>query len=125
MSRTLVETLKSIPRALASPYVFTMRQDEQYGRFNSTSWRKAVRLAGIAPIRWHDLRHTFGSRLAQAGVSLTTIKELMGHKTIQVTMRYAHLAPSNMHDAVKVLDRKPMPALRLEPAEERAPKTAT
>lgn len=117
MSKTLVETLKSIPRTLASPFVFTMRKDEQYERFNSTSWRKAVRLAGIAPIRWHDLRHTFGSRLAQAGVSLTTIKELMGHKTIQVTMRYAHLSPSNMHEAVKVLDRKPAPVLKLEPAE--------
>ena len=57
--------------------------------------------------RWHDLRHTFGSRLAQAGVPILTIKELMGHPQITVTMRYAHLAPSNLQTAVPVLDQVP------------------
>ncbi len=116
MSRTLAATLDAIPRVVGSPYVFTNpKTRERYDRFNNTPWRKAVLRSGIAPIRWHDLRHTFGSRLAQQGVSIITIKELMGHKSIQVTMRYAHLAPSNMHEAVKVLDRKPLSRHRMDP----------
>lgn len=53
--------------------------------------------------RWHDLRHTYGSWLAQRGVPIETISRLMNHSNISVTMRYAYLAPSNLHDAVGVL----------------------
>ena len=49
------------------------------------------------------LRHTFASRLAMAGVDLRTLAELMGHKTIQMTMRYAHLAPAHNLAAVERL----------------------
>jgi len=45
--------------------------------------------------------------LAQAGVPITTIRELMGHSAIAVTMRYAHLAPSNLRSAVLFLDARP------------------
>lgn len=50
------------------------------------------------------LRHTFASRLVQAGQPLQVVKELLGHKNIQMTMRYAHLAPSNLMDAISVLE---------------------
>lgn len=52
----------------------------------------AVQTAGLRGFTWYCLRHTFASRLAMAGVDLRTLAELMGHKTIQMTMRYAHLA---------------------------------
>ena len=52
---------------------------------------------------WHDLRHTFASRLVMAGVDIRTVQELMGHKTIQVTLRYAHLAPQHQLEAVQRL----------------------
>jgi integrase len=52
----------------------------------------------------HCLRHTCASRLAQAGVPLITIKEFMGHKTIQITLRYAHLAPNQLDKAKEVLE---------------------
>ena len=58
---------------------------------------------GIANFHWHDLRHTFASRLVMAGVDIRTAQELMGHKTIQVTMRYAHLAPQHQLEAVQRL----------------------
>lgn len=57
--------------------------------------------------RFHDLRHTFGSRLGMAGVDLKTIMEIMGHKTIKVAMRYQHPMPSHKLDAVKILDQVP------------------
>lgn len=56
----------------------------------------------------HTLRHTCASRLAQKGVPLQVIKEWMGHKSLQVTLRYAHLAPKNLLDAVGVLEPQPM-----------------
>ncbi len=67
----------------------------------------AVEKAGIAPIGWHGLRHTFASRLVMAGVDIRTVQELMGHKSILMTMRYAHLAPDHQQAAVeKLVPRK-------------------
>ena len=59
--------------------------------------------AGITGITWHTLRHTYISRLVMAGVDLRTVMELAGHKTIQMTMRYAHLAPGHAALAVEKL----------------------
>ena len=53
----------------------------------------------------HALRHTCASRLVQAGVPLLDVKEVLGHKSIQMTMRYAHLAPQNLTDAISKLER--------------------
>lgn len=52
----------------------------------------------------HCLRHTFASRLVQRGVPIRTVQELMGHRDIKQTMRYAHLCPKNLSEAIKVLD---------------------
>jgi len=60
--------------------------------------------AGIQDFTWHCLRHTFASRLVMAGVPLRKVQELMGHKTIAMTCRYAHLAPEHLQDAVLKLD---------------------
>ena len=63
----------------------------------------AIREAKIRDFHWHDLRHTFASRLIMAGVDLRTVQELMGHKTIAMTCRYAHLAPTYQLAAVERL----------------------
>lgn len=63
----------------------------------------AVAEAGVVDFTWYCLRHTFASRLVMAGVDLRTVAELMGHKTIQMTMRYAHLAPAHKLAAVERL----------------------
>jgi integrase len=68
-------------------------------------WDAARAEARIARYRWHDNRHTFASRLVQAGVPILTVNKLIRHATLQMTMRYAHLAPQNLHDALKVLAR--------------------
>jgi len=53
---------------------------------------------------FHTLRHTFASWLVQNGVDLYTVQKLMGHSTIAMTERYAHLAPDNLKDAVRKLE---------------------
>lgn len=67
------------------------------------AWARILKLAQIKNFRWHDLRHHFASRLAMGGVDLNTILELLGHSDIQMTLRYAHLAPQHKAKAVAVL----------------------
>jgi integrase len=63
----------------------------------------AVKDAKLPDFTWHGLRHTFASRLVMKGVDLRTVQELMGHKTIQMTVRYSHLAPQHRLAAVQKL----------------------
>ncbi len=63
----------------------------------------AIKKAGLQNFTWHDLRHTFASRLVMADVDIRTVAELMGHESIQMTMRYAHLAPEHKLVAVERL----------------------
>lgn len=108
LNETAVQLLRSIPRRLGCPWVFANESGGNHldaHNFINRVFAPAVREAGIEDFHWHDLRHTFASRLAMRGVELRTIAELMGHKTIQMTMRYAHLAPGYLADAVRTLDR--------------------
>lgn len=63
-------------------------------------WLAVLRQAGIEDFHWHDLRHTFASRLVMSGVDIFTVCRLMRHKNVQVTMRYAHLADKHLAAAV-------------------------
>lgn len=65
-----------------------------------TSWRSVLKAANIKNFHWHDQRHHFASKLVMAGVDLNTVRELMGHKDITMTLRYAHLAPEHKAQAV-------------------------
>ncbi|WP_263378706.1 tyrosine-type recombinase/integrase [Granulicella paludicola] len=73
---------------------------------NKKWWAEALRQAKIENYRWHDNRHTFCSRLVQAGVHLKVVQEAAGHSSIASTMRYAHFAPSQVLDAMAVLNHK-------------------
>ena len=68
-------------------------------------WR-ACKRAGLRRIGWHVLRHTFASHLVMRGAPLKAVQELLGHATIMMTMRYAHLAPEIAREAVKLLDAR-------------------
>jgi len=102
-NRTLKQTLQRIVRRLDSPYVFT---DNEGKRFKDVkrSFHSALRKTGIKDFRFHDLRHSFASQLVMSGADLATIQELLGHKTLEMTLRYAHLAPGHMVNAVGLLD---------------------
>ncbi len=68
-----------------------------------TAWGKVAKAAGLKNFTFHDLRHTFASKLVQAGVDLNTVRELLGHADIKMTLRYAHLAPEHKAAAVAKL----------------------
>jgi integrase len=76
-----------------------------------TAWAKLLKRANITRFRWHDLRHHFASRLVQAGVPLNTVRDLLGHASVAMSLRYAHLAPDQQREAVAKLNQKPLLAL--------------
>jgi len=91
----------------------------------------ALAEAKVKNFTWHDLRHTFASRLVMAGVDLPTVASLMGHLNIQMTMRYAHLAPAHKAAAVEKLsafnamERKREETVILFPAGQEKPTDTT
>jgi integrase len=66
-------------------------------------WDVVIEEAGLVDFHWHDLRHTFASRCIMAGVDLRTLQQLLGHKTLQMVVRYTHLSQSHELAAVEKL----------------------
>lgn len=64
-----------------------------------TAWKSLLRRAEIEQFRWHDLRHHFASSLVQIGVPLNTVRDLLGHASVAMSLRYAHLAPDQRREA--------------------------
>lgn len=72
---------------------------------NSRHWfEKAVEKAGIRDFRWHDLRHCFASKLRMKGAKVEDIAELLAHKSLAMTKRYAHLGPNQLHEVAALLN---------------------
>ena len=70
------------------------------------SWHTALKKAKIIDFKFHDLRHTFASWLVMKGVDLASVQKLLGHKSIMMTMWYAHLSQGHTRKAVTVLDER-------------------
>lgn len=104
INSTLREVLEKLPIGLKIEHVFTGDDGKPYNRVKS-SFATALKRANILDFRFHDLRHTFASQLVMSGVDLTTVKELLGHKSISMTLRYAHLSPGHKVKAVQTLDK--------------------
>jgi integrase len=105
MDETAKTTLRGLERK--GELVFPSRNGTRidYTQIHLT-FREALKKAGITDFKFHDLRHTFASNLImQEGVELNDVRELLGHKNIAMTMRYAHLSPKHKSRVVNVLDR--------------------
>jgi integrase len=72
------------------------------------AWAGVLKDAHIENFRWHDMRHDFASRLVMSGVDLFRVQKLMGHSDISMTLRYAHLAPSDLQKTISLLDSEPV-----------------
>ena len=69
-------------------------------------FQKALKKAQIEDFSWHDLRHSCASYLVMNGVQLRTVAEILGHKTFQMVMRYSHLSPDHLKEAVLGMNKK-------------------
>jgi integrase len=78
-----------------------------------TAWRRILKRANINGFRWHDLRHHFDSRLVQRGVPPYTVRDLLGHSSVAMSVRYPHLAPDQRREAVAKLNETPILALTM------------
>ena len=107
ISDRLRAVLVKLPRRIGTGYVFTgERRIGKPGKpFNDMrpSFEKACMKAGIENFRFHDLRHTAASYLVMAGVPIRTVGEILGHKSMAMTERYAHLSPEHKLKAVNLL----------------------
>ena len=106
---SILKELKS-RQVILSPWVFPSPVDHTKPRDGNAFYKKifipAVQKADLSGVVWHTLRHTFCSRLVQAGIPLTTVQKLAGHKDYSTTLIYAHLSPGHLHDAVGILYRE-------------------
>ena len=99
-----VDDLSKMLRERKGDYVFSKEAGGSFVGLRN-SFDTAVRKSGITDFRFYDLRHTFASKLVMEGIDIMTVKELMGHKDLTMTLRYAHLAPNHKTRAVTILDR--------------------
>ena len=107
LNATAKAILKALPRPInQEALVFSAFHGRDDGSFRK-SWNRAVKAAKLQNFRWHDLRHTFASRLVMAGVDLVTVQKLLGHTTLTMVLRYSHLSETHVRDAVTRLDSNP------------------
>ena len=100
-----VELLAALPREPGNPWVITGRKPGTHLRQIDDAWKIIRERAGLEGVRIHDLRHSYASRALALGESLTMIGRLLGHRQIETTARYAHLARDSVHEAaVRVSD---------------------
>jgi site-specific recombinase XerD len=105
MSKTCFQVLSELHKKKTNNWVFLSTRYKGRRLENPRQWFETVlRDAKVENFHWHDLRHSFASRLVMKGVSLQTVSKLLGHASLTVTLRYAHLSPDHLAGAVDVLD---------------------
>ena len=105
MNDSVFEALSSLRQRQKNEFVFpSVRGKGEHFRDPKKGFTNAIRLAQIPHLRFHDLRHTFATRLVQAGVDIITVQHLLGHSKITTTARYAHSFADDKIAAVKRLN---------------------
>ena len=103
INNTLYKEFSTLTRNPENEYVFPGKDGLPVGDIKK-AFLGAIKRAKIVDFRFHDLRHTFGSQMVMQGVDIRTVQQVMGHKTIKMTMRYSHLSPEYVQEAMMRLD---------------------
>lgn len=103
MNEDLKDILRNIPKQPESPYIFRDKNEKSNVSVRG-AFKRAKNKAKIKNFHWHDIRHTTASHLAMSGVDLYTIKDLLGHSTLKMTERYAHLSKTHKENAIANLN---------------------
>ncbi len=103
--RNMLEERKN--NNFSKAYVFCNTRSDRFRIFTiSHRFAEVIKKCGIKDFRFHDLRHTFASHLVMSGADIVTVKELLGHKTLEMTMRYSHLSPDFKKSTIELLSNK-------------------
>jgi integrase len=107
LNSDVLAAIRSLPswKERTGPIFRNQRHPDKPVLSNDHWFKPALKAAGITDFKWHDLRHTFASWLIQDGVPLDRVSKLLGHKSLTMMMRYAHLAPNQLHEDVALLTR--------------------
>jgi len=105
LNRTLYVALLGVRKHRDSPFVFCGKDGKPRKDIRG-AFKAALKKAEIEDFRFHDLRHTFASHLVMRGVDIKTVQELLGHKTMEMTLRYSHLSPDHKRRAVEIFDKR-------------------
>ena len=103
LSPAAARVLESTPRTAGNPWVIAGREPDERLTHIAYYWYRVRERAGLDDVRLHDLRHSFASRALALGEDLTMIGKLLGHKKIQTTARYAHLARDSVKESAALV----------------------
>ena len=107
LNYTVMELLTRLKKGASNinGFVFTRNGLPMTKRIVQRAFQTAVTRAGLTSFRFHDLRHTFATRMVQAGVDIYAVSKLLGHASIKETERYAHHSPESVRHGVETLER--------------------
>ena len=103
MDSTVQSHLESYPRRPGVEWVFSNSSGQRLRDIRG-GFHNALQRAGLTDLHFHDLRHTYASQWVQSGGDLYVLKDILGHKSITITQRYAHLSPAYKREAVNRMD---------------------
>ena len=106
LNQTMIDLLSGLQTSVTGPWVFpNPRTGKPHRKDANTAWYTALKKADLQGVHFHDLRHTTGSHLRMQEADLFTIREILGHKDLRMTARYAHVGQQHRLAAVAALER--------------------